>query len=684
MRWGGLIVAAGCLAGVTAAVFLHPWLTSAGGLTYARRPGERLTYEIEFTSAAESDLSLLFQSSEPAGSPDREETAEPAHRTNKQSPASLGPARLFRTSLKGRLFVTTLERASDRLAVSYRLDRPELSFDVDGRREAAQEAAATAALGRDIFAELDSQGRVGSLYFAPDTDEFSMNLFRALAACSQFVVPEQKGARGRRGGPLRWEIEEEDQNGVCLARYDRLTEPGKKAGQAFFSKTKLSYVRPPAEAGSASSAPAGPERFAGSGMRPIPTDVRPTGMMTAAFDTDRARLLSLEGTEEQEVSMAGKAFARSRTSLRMELLEADSVSKEELSAGRRAYSERRLRAAGERLSFNSTEAEKLAAIERNDLGSATKESLLSELAAAEAAGKESDTELYLKFKALAELQPEVCPELGRVLAGAGPGSLTLNVLSLALGSAGHGQAQAALVEAIRAGRDGSEDSAKLRSLIECLGMVSDPTEEAEESLREAAGAADKPGAGETALMLLGNMARNLEAASPQRAERIVDWLLEEIKRESGGSDSTRRTKVLLLSLGNSGSERAQAAVMEFARSPDVDLRATAVAGLRWMESPAAEERMIDALLNDAAPSVRIEAVFALSFRGGGGRVLEAAKKAFLRDEAAEVRLAVLRNLLGRAVGRSDVRRMIEQAAAGDASEEVRRAAADVLKLAAGG
>jgi hypothetical protein len=577
--------------------------------------------------------------------------------------------------LKGRLTVTVLERMPGRLAVFYRLERPELSLDVDGGRAATQEAVTVSVLSRGIFAELDVQGRVRSLYFDPGTDGFSRNFFRALLAHTQFVVTEPQGRRWGRAGPFRWEIEEEDPNGPCLTRYERLTPVG---GQAMFSKAKLAYVRPHAEAGPASLGVGDLRRVAGSGMRPMPTEVRPTGMMKAVFDEDKGRLLSLEGTESQEISAAGKAFARSRSSFKMRLLETVPVPREVLLAGRRGFSERRSSTDARGLSFELTEDEGQAAIERSELGTATKESLLSDLAAAEAEGRESDTGLSLKFKALVELHPEVCPELGRILAVAEPGRVTLNVLSMALGSAGHVQAQDALIEAVQAGLAGAEDSEKLRFLIECLGMVPHPTERTEDVLREAAESVGKPRAKETALMLLGNMARNLETVSPRRAARIVDWLLGEIGKEPGGGGPTRRTQVLLLSLGNSGSKRAQNALMGFMSSPDTGLRATAAAGLRWIRSPEADERLIEALLNDEAPAVRVEAVFALSFRDVGGRVLEAAKLAFLRDQADEVRLTVLRSILARAIDRPDVRRLVEQAADGDRSKDVRKAAADIL------
>ncbi|MBM3285525.1 MAG: hypothetical protein FJY81_06595, partial [Candidatus Aminicenantes bacterium] len=181
---------------------------------------------------------------------------------------------------------------------------------------------------------------------------------------------------------------------------------------------------------------------------------------------------------------------------------------------------------------------------------------------------------------------------------------------------------------------------------------------------------------DAAILALGNMARNLDERESERANKIVDWLVGEIQKPQ----LEERIRLFLLSLGNSGSRRALKTILRFAEDPSPTLRSAAVAGLRWVDSEEADAWLARVLTSDEEASVRLEAVFALSFRKLSPQTFQALKKAFLGDRDTMVRLAILQNLLQPLDDSSDVRGLIKQAAADDPSPEVRRAASEIIAM----
>jgi len=70
----------------------------------------------------------------------------------------------------------------------------------------------------------------------------------------------------------------------------------------------------------------------------------------------------------------------------------------------------------------------------------------------------------------------------------------------------------------------------------------------------------------------------------------------------------------------------------------------------------------------------------LSFREPTPTTFQAQKRGFLGDEAVMVRLAALENLWNVHKSFSEVRRIVKQSATNDPSEEVRKAAAEIIAL----
>jgi hypothetical protein len=175
--------------------------------------------------------------------------------------------------------------------------------------------------------------------------------------------------------------------------------------------------------------------------------------------------------------------AQAKTSFRISYLGSETVGRAALAALQRAVTKRaKISPAASFSAIDYNEKEGEAAIHKSELGNDTLESLLSDLARADATSAQSKnyTPLYLKFKALVYLHPEDCVTLGKLLVSALPRSVKMQILAGALSAVGHAQAQAAITTAIQAR---SKDWLALSLLIPVLGGLNNPTPNTEAALR---------------------------------------------------------------------------------------------------------------------------------------------------------------------------------------------------------
>jgi len=416
-----------------------------------------------------------------------------------------------------------------------------------------------------------------------------------------------------------------------------------------------------------------PDRNIKPGEFDVATTISPQGSLVARFDLSEGHLVSLSGSESQITVVAGKKVARSETTLRLNFLGKEILKPAELSLLRAASAEREKVAAAVPLSAKPSKEEREAFIQRTELGDATLEGLLADLAKAEGSTDKpnDDTPLYLKFKALVYLHPEYCATLAKILSTADPNSLTMRVLAGALGAVGRPEAQAALATAIKSR---SADWRALSSLIPTLGMVESPTQLAEDTLLDLASSSPIPDIASTAQLSLGIMARNLTGTSPERAAKIVDLFIGKI----GASPSQDTTRQLLLALGNAGSARALPTITQFITDPSAAVRSAAVLALRFIDSSQADDLLIKALTSDPEDTVRLEASTALKVREMNADTFEAQKRVFLTDSAVSVRLAILNNLWQAHEKFPEAYKLVKRAAVKDGSKDVRKASTNII------
>jgi HEAT repeat protein len=311
------------------------------------------------------------------------------------------------------------------------------------------------------------------------------------------------------------------------------------------------------------------------------------------------------------------------------------------------------------------------AVQQAELGTATVESLLTELTRTEAGAREAlgETALYLKFKALVYLHPEASARLGKRLAAAAADGLAMRVLPQALANSGRPEAQAALAAVVRGRPD---DWPALAELLPALGMAKAPTRVVEAALFELA-SAGREEIRSTAQLALGSLARGLGGSAPTRADAIVRWAIAQLE----GARSTGQRRQILLVLGNAGSPRALPAIRPWLNAPQPEVRGGAILALRWLKGPEIDGKLCKGLTDDDA-SVRLEAARALQVRPVTAAMLAVYAAALRKEGAAGVRVALLENLALARRTFPEAAELIKQASEKDPVAQVREAAATLL------
>jgi hypothetical protein len=626
LRRRTLLLAAGPLA---LALLIAAWAVRSARpekLAHRYPPGRRLVYRLEYVSASASDFSGLLAEGKPGEQP------------------SSGLSHSVHAAAQGELEVTVLGRQGERVHLAYRLRKPEVQLAIDGQLDAERGRAIQGELARALLAEVGPSGRVLAVRLGADGSASAFT--RALLSAVQVVLPGNTT-----GG---WEVEEDGPGGTCVARYE--ARPAGQRGTFCLRKRTLRYLsaRRPAEDVSDIEAR---------------MELRPGGEREALVDGRRGWVVSLTGTETTATVLQQRTVAHSETTVSLTLLREEAVRQEERASLRDEGMGRA--AAFVALSEREGEEATETALQRAELGTATADDLLAELARAERApaGQVDETALYLKFKALVYLQPGVSARLGHRLASAQAGGPTLRVLTQALSAAGRAPAQAALAEVVLQRRD---DWPALAEMVPALGLAREPTPGAETALRELAARARNEDVRSTAQLALGLMARNLSSRHPARADGIVRWALAEL---AGARHAGERRQFLLV-LGNTGSALAWPALRGHLSAAEPEVRGAAVAALRGLEGRDVESALCRAL-KDAHASVRLEAALALAARRANEAIVAALVEALGRDEAVTVRLAVLNNLAQARAAFPEAERALRQAGQSTV-KEVREAAQQLL------
>lgn len=208
-----------------------------------------------------------------------------------------------------------------------------------------------------------------------------------------------------------------------------------------------------------------------------------------------------------------------------------------------------------------------------------------------------------RLAALLRLRPEEAAQAGDAIRRGRLGDEATKRLIGSLGGAATEQAQRALASVLAA----EDASPETRSdAAAALGTTRSPTDDSLRSLANAARSAD-PAVASTATLGLGNLIKHM---NEQGSGDPSDALALLIRRLESARDDGERI-LCLDGLGNSGDARALPAIEPFLGDGNTDVRAAAVAALRFQAS--VDDQVVAALQDPAAP-VRRAAAGALAYR----------------------------------------------------------------------
>ncbi len=625
-----LFLATGALAVAVAAAFaMHrPARQTAASGRFAVQfvLGQRLIYRVDFHDEAASDFGALFAN------------------------AQTGLAHVAESTVQGELIVSVLEADADHISLAYQIRPTLVQIQADGQAEPDQAQAVQKDLAWPVFGLLDGRGRIQSVRFDPATNFLTRQMVRTLLAATQFVGPQAEDT-----SQSEWDAEEDDPAGTLIAHYQsqadgtvHKTKP-RDLVPARSKKTRTIHIDPKVES---------------------------DGEYVEKLDAAHA-LAKISAEEGQSISYGQNVVGQAMLKFDMQLLDKVQCTADELTQLRSANAERTIAAAAVPLNATMSDEESQLAVQRQELGAATLESLLAELEAADSQPPETSdgNRLFLKFKALATVRPASCARLGQRLIHAEPGSLTMRTLADALEGAGNPAAQSALCAAIVARID---DWPALQILIPALAACESPTRQTEQLLVALAFGKYNSDIRTTARLALGTIARHLSDESPAKAAEIADRLLQGLAE----ADSIESKWRLLLAIGNSGSPAVLPALMKLCGDSNPQLRSTAVWATRWIDSPEVDPFLAKQAIFDPRDfRIRLEAVRALRFRDKSSANIAAEEKALSKEVEPEVRVELLGNLWDVRDIDSQAQRVVRQAAADDPSPNVRAAAAKLVESA---
>lgn len=588
-----------------------------GGMKYA--------YQTNLTIESNIDLSaLLGESSEPA-----EEQPLQHIKVEVKGTWMIQP---IRTTLPGNYFICGM-RGADVRGTDGNIDFT-ISTDVQ----------------RATIVKVDQDQKIVGLWYDPLASETARGLIRQMVAATQFVVPRDPGAE--------WVTTEPDVAGECEARY--AVQPDSDAELAKFRvivrKSRTKYLDP-------TGSPKASAGTTGGQLTPVLT---PEGSIDFTVNTVMKCIGIIEGFEETTGTIAGRTVTK--TSLRLSFtLSNPTVTTVDEDRMAQTLMREQMQGPPEPLIVKPSTQEAEDVIDKTELSSDTLETLVARLAAAEL-GQSEDTEtaLVLKFKALARLHPEVCPELARILTETAPGSLTMRVLPPALATAQSAEAQAALITAIKARID------ELDTIIPLIPVVAmgAPTSEAEAWLTETAFTHPEPNVASTAQLALGSLARRLVETTPDRAAAIAAQFEKRLKDAATPDDAVQAVLVL----GNIGAASSWPGLQERTADDAPQVRAAATWALRFLPGEDVDKVLRERAARDQSPDVRRQAVSAMSFRPMNAATAEVLVSALAGDADLSVRSEALSLLWRERAGIPAARAAVEQAAKVDASEDLRKTA----------
>jgi hypothetical protein len=480
---------------------------------YQFKVGQQYQYNINYKSHAKSDLSVLFANLDKNSQP------------SQNAPNSLSND--FAVKVTGNVSMTVLAKQKENYLISYGFANPTVVITSKGQYVAEQSEMISKDLNQEIVAVVDPNGHIKSVQFAPGVADISQAFGRTILSNTQFITPN-KNTKVK-----EWTEQEEDQNGTLVARYTSGSMFETSDANLSFHKKKIKYLPRQSK----------PQSNHNSGDSDV--TIQPQGELVGKFNTTNGYLQELNGNETKKTIINNKEIGTDDTELHLKFQSTKNLSVLELQ-DIQAKIRPQLTSDARALSYQISEAELEAKTQRQELGSTTIESILADLDKASESNNttQNHTPLYLKIKALIYLKPETSKIFGDRLASAKAGSLSFQLLGSALSSAGHADAQTALLKAIIS-KD--HDAKALIRLLPNLAAIENPTNQTINTLQNFIETAKDDEVKNMSQLVLGAFANKL---SIEQAKPIIDRFAKALQITKSPEVQRR----FLLALGNVGKE----------------------------------------------------------------------------------------------------------------------------------
>ena len=194
----------------------------------------------------------------------------------------------------------------------------------------------------------------------------------------------------------------------------------------------------------------------------------------------------------------------------------------------------------------------------------------------------------------------------------------------------------------RAAKRRHNDDEAYASLLSHLGSAKQATHESEELLRSVGQSDSRPAVVQAARLSLATLAHGVREAAPERAERILSEQIAELSSVSSAPPTQVRRA--LEPIGNIGLEAQIAAIRPFLASSDTEVRKTAAAALRYVETPEAIALVLALAERDSSEGVRAMALESLSYTDPSREKLAVLRRMLASERSVLVVSEVLRQL----------------------------------------
>jgi len=595
-------------------------------------PHSRLVYAVDMSSQAVLDMRAALRQQDPSAD------------------ISKAPMMTLTTELRGDIEMVPVDNVGPITRVLCTIHPEQLRLQANGAEVAQTIPQLMRQLRQPVLVEYTRQGQISRVHFDCNWDTTSQGFARALLGYLQVTLPD-------RANQTIWRAREAETNGRFVTEYSR---QARTQGMLTLRKAKTAAV----------TIQTAPSAHQLQGAKTI----TPTGELILILDAGRGILQSVRGEERFDTTLGTVLVARSRNAVAIALQNRMPVTIAQHDVLLRIARQQAQEAPGISLAQTpETAPQQEAQIQRANLGDATPEQILAQLADLDHSPTpdQAARQLLPRLKACIYLYPQFCRTLQAQLLSAQPDGIRMALMVEALRAAGHPAAQQTLINVAQARRT---EVRALGLLIPTLAQLVNPTRQVDTWLQEVAFGKSDPFIASMACLSLGALTHTLAMSAPERSRRLILTLENHLQ----GCPSPRRKQTLLLALANAAQPSTLPVLLHETRDRSPEVRSGALLALGRLPGPQPERALCLALAADKDATVRLAAALASGGHLGSARVRQVLLQALRTDRDIRIRIKALSTLWGGARSRPEVVTGVQAAASQDASEDVRQAARTLL------